>query len=270
MVCTHCSHSFNLKTIVLIIGLSERIFDMSTNQTKSSEKSSGSKIHKYHRIRIKERFLREGLVSFETHNILELLLFYTIPVRDTNVLAHELLNEFGSLHGVFDAPYEELCKIKGISEHTATLIKLIPQLFQRYMDSKLQPGAVYDTTEKRAQFLVPKYIGRTIEILLVVALDEENHITAWQILDEGNFNQVPVITSMIIQFTMKHQSYRILLSHNHPQGMATPSREDRYLTQSLKKTFIEIGIILEDHIIIGKNLDYYSLKEHGMMDYFAG
>ncbi len=242
----------------------------SSNQTKSPKKSSASDLHKYHRIRTKNRFLREGLDSFETHNVLELLLFYTIPIKDTNALAHELLNEFGALHSVFDAPYEELCKIKGISKHTATLIKLIPQLFQRYMDSKLQPGAVYDTTEKRSQFLVPKYIGRTVEILLIAALDDENHITAWKILDEGDFNQVPVINSMIVQFAMKHQSHRILLSHNHPLGMATPSRDDRYLTQSLKNTLAEIGILLEDHIIVGKNLDYYSLKEHGLIDYFAG
>ena len=70
-------------------------------------------MHDGHRQRLKDRFLREGIDNFEDHNILELLLFFGIPRRDTNTLAHNLMEKFGTLSGVFEAPFEELCKVKG-------------------------------------------------------------------------------------------------------------------------------------------------------------
>ena len=85
-------------------------------------------MHSQHRKRMKERFLLEGLEHFEPHNILELLLFYSVPQKDTNETAHLLIERFGSLRGVLDAPFEELCRVPGIKEHSATLIKLIPAL----------------------------------------------------------------------------------------------------------------------------------------------
>ena len=100
----------------------------------------GVHMHSEHRKRLKGRFLREGLEHFEPHNVLELLLFYSIPQKDTNETAHLLMQRFGSLQGVFDAPFEELCRVPGIKEHSATLIKLIPSLARLY--------AAGETTEK--------------------------------------------------------------------------------------------------------------------------
>ena len=89
-------------------------------------------LHDGHRNRLKNRFLNEGLTNFEDHNVLELLLFYSIPRSDTNEIAHELLNKFGSLHGVFEAGMEDLMSVNGISRHSAVLIKMIPELFVVY------------------------------------------------------------------------------------------------------------------------------------------
>ena len=84
--------------------------------------------HSGHRVRLKQRFLSEGLDAFNEHQILELLLFYTIPLKDTNEIAHDLIKTFGSLSRVFDAHPKELQKVHGISEHSSTLISMIPQL----------------------------------------------------------------------------------------------------------------------------------------------
>ena len=92
--------------------------------------------HEGHRERLKERFLNEGLLGFHDHNILELLLFYVIPRKDTNEIAHELLREFGSLSAVFDADIELLKQVPGIGDNAATFIKLIPQLARAYMMDK--------------------------------------------------------------------------------------------------------------------------------------
>ena len=92
--------------------------------------------HSGHRARVKARFLKEGLDAFEDHNALELLLFYAIPQRDTNELAHKLISAFGSFSAVFDAPVESLMQVGGIKENTAILIKLIPALYGKYAQSK--------------------------------------------------------------------------------------------------------------------------------------
>ena len=105
-------------------------------------------IHDGHRQRLKSRFLSQGLESFEDHNILELLLFYSIPRSDTNEIAHYLLKEFKTLSGVFDAPVEELCKIKGVSLHTATLIKLIPEMMAVYHTDKTKDTKIACTLEE--------------------------------------------------------------------------------------------------------------------------
>ena len=89
-------------------------------------------LHEGHRQRLKERFLREGLDHFEPHTVLELLLFYAVPQRDTNELAHRLIARFGSLDAVFDAAFDELCAVEGIGRNTATLLKLVPDLTRRY------------------------------------------------------------------------------------------------------------------------------------------
>ena len=101
--------------------------------------------HEGHRQRLKNRFLEHGLESFEKHNILELLLFYSIPQKDTNDLAHTLLDHFGTLRGVFEADFSELIKIPGIKENTATLIKLIPELAREYMFEEVSEDKVFDT-----------------------------------------------------------------------------------------------------------------------------
>lgn len=104
--------------------------------------------HEGHRERLKNRFLTSSLDNFEPHNILELLLFYSIPRQDTNEIAHALLDRFGSLKGVFDADFSELIKIKGIKENSATLIKLIPQISRAYMFEEINKEKIFDHIDK--------------------------------------------------------------------------------------------------------------------------
>ena len=99
---------------------------------KNAVKKENKNIHEGHRDRLRKRFLDEGLDNFHDHNVLELLLFYSIPRKDTNEEAHNLIDTFGSLSGVFNASHEDLCKVKGIGENTATLIKMMPELFKKY------------------------------------------------------------------------------------------------------------------------------------------
>jgi hypothetical protein len=137
-------------------------------------------MHEHHRKRMKERFLREGIAYFEPHNVLELLLFYAIPQKDTNEIAHRLIERFGSLSAVFEAPFSELIQVEGIKEHSATLIKLIPELAGRYVsESYGTKGVLLPTLDDAAEYLKSKYIGVTKEIVYLLLLDK--NISFWTV-----------------------------------------------------------------------------------------
>ena len=119
--------------------------------------------HKDHRSRLRCRFLSEGLSSIPDHNILELLLFFAIPRKDTNEIAHSLIDKFGSLSGVFDADYNLLINTEGIGENAATLIKLIPSLARAYLMDKETRYPNFSDIHKLGTFLVNYFIGMTKE-----------------------------------------------------------------------------------------------------------
>jgi DNA repair protein RadC len=130
-----------------------------TEYMPETEEQENSSMHIGHRERVKELFLRTGLDSFSSHSVLELLLFYAIPQKDTNPIAHRLIRQFGSLSAVFDAPFDELLNVDGIGRSAAILIKMIPQLCRRY-EEDLQNGkiTIFDY-EEAGKLFVKKYIG---------------------------------------------------------------------------------------------------------------
>lgn len=93
-------------------------------------------VHDDHRRRVYERFLREGLAGFEEHNAMEFLLFLARPRGDTNPLAHALIDRFGSLSAVLDAPIEELERVPGVGHSSAVVLKFIPQMCAYYLENK--------------------------------------------------------------------------------------------------------------------------------------
>ena len=133
-------------------------------------------LHEGHRKRMKERFIKSGLDDFAPHNILELLLFYSIPRGDTNPVAHRLIDTFGSLSGVFDATPEELAKVDGVGENSAILISMIPQIARKYLEDKADTANIVGGCSDIGAFLLPKFVGRTNEALMMVSIDNKNKI----------------------------------------------------------------------------------------------
>lgn len=127
--------------------------------------------HAKHRERLRHRFLVNGLDGFSEHNVLEMLLFYSIPRKDTNELAHELIDRFGSLANVFDAPYEALKRIDGVGERTATLLKFIPALCGEYRLSRNEVKAVIRTRDEAVEYLAPYFTDMQTEYAVLLSLD---------------------------------------------------------------------------------------------------
>ena len=219
-------------------------------------------LHEGHRKRMKERFSKSGLDDFAPHNILELLLFYSIPRGDTNPVAHRLIDTFGSLSGVFDATPEELAKVDGVGENSAILISMIPQIARKYLEDKADTANIVGGCSDIGAFLLPKFVGRTNEALMMVSIDNKNKIISCSVVAEGTVDSAKVSRRKIMEEAMKVKATRVILAHNHPCGVAVPSSEDVVMTKEIGRLFAQVGIELVDHIIVA-NDDYVSMAASG-------
>ncbi len=225
-----------------------------------------STVHDGHRIRLKQRFLDNGLENFPEHVIIELLLFYGISRKNTNEIAHELINKFKSVSGVFDADINELMEIKGITEHTAILLKLIPQLLNVYVVEK-QIDQKLNNVKSVCEYFKTCYVGVKLEQLKVCCLDDNLRVVDCLTVQEGNVNTVSVDVRKIIETIFKTNCSMVILSHNHPNGTAIPSNADIVTTQKIFDALKVVGISMLDHIIVAPD-GVISMKDNGYFDIF--
>ncbi len=219
--------------------------------------------HDGHRKRLKARFVKSGLDDFEPHNVLELLLFYSVPRKDTNPLAHRLINRFGSLSGVFDARPEELMKVDGVTENTAVLISMVPQMARKYLEDKADAVNAISGFNDIGTYLMPKFIGRTVETIMLASLDNKNKIISCNIVAEGENDHANLSKRKVMEEAMRVGATRVILAHNHPRGFAVPSSEDIYLTREIYSLLRSVGIELVDHVVFAED-DFVSLAASGI------
>ncbi|QAT49735.1 DNA repair protein RadC [Caproiciproducens sp. NJN-50] len=221
-------------------------------------------LHGGHRERVKSQFLKNGLDSFQPHSILELLLYYAIPLKDTNPIAHQLLQKFGSLSGTFDAPYEELLKVDGIGRSAATLIKLIPQICRRYQEDIDRDKIVIYSYDEAGKRLVNKFIGRQNEVVVLMLLDSKTRILFCDVVDEGSVNSANIYIKKIVRLSVQYDASYAILSHNHPSGSCLPSKQDLSTTRWVYEALDTVEVRLIDHIIVSGN-DYLSIAQSKLM-----
>lgn len=217
-------------------------------------------IHKGHRQRVREKFLKSEFNSMHPHEILEFLLFFALRQGDTNPIAHELINEYGTLTGVFDAPYDDLLKIKGLGENSAILLKMIAPLAREYMSSSVENFSI-TSTKLAVEFLKPQFIGRVDETVVLTVLDNKSSVIKSDIIHVGSVNSVNVNVRKIVEYCFKYNASAIILAHNHPNGIAIPSNADIITTKKLKDAVELLGIKFLDHIVIGAN-DFVSMADN--------
>lgn len=224
-------------------------------------------IHDGHRQRMKAKFLQSGLENFDSHNILEILLYYALPRSDTNEVAHNLINRFGSLSAVFDAPIEELCKVGGLSEHSAILIKLVPEIYSAYSIDKLKNIKTIKTSKEAGEYFVPRFAAKTTEEVWIALLDDKYNIVKCVKVGLGNVNSTRISVKNIIAETTKSGATNVMIRHNHPAGVALPSKDDISLTEKINLALKLVDVKLLDHIIVADG-DYYSMADNSKLDIF--
>lgn len=220
-------------------------------------------IHEGHRHRLKERFRKEGLDGFTDVQILELLLFFCIPRRDTNPIAHELLARFGSLHQVLDAPLHELEKVEGIGQQASTLISLTRQMARSYSVSQASVGKILNTTAKCGEYVKPFFLGKREETIYLLCLDAKCKVLGCSEVGRGSVNSAGLSVRKIVETALAFNATSVVLAHNHPSGLAIPSNEDVATTLRVSVALYAVGIFLADHIVVSED-DFVSMVESGM------
>ncbi len=217
-----------------------------------------------HRERLRARYRQVGEAALQDYELLELLLTYAIPRRDTKLLAKKLLERFRTLARVFEAEPAVLEEVDGIGPQTATLISLIRPLATRFL--KAVPGGktILRSTGEAAAYFQAKLKGLAEEEFHVAFVNAKNAVTGTECLQRGTVDQSAVYVRKVIERALAHKASGFILAHNHPSGDPTPSAHDRELTQAVKAAAMSVGVRFLDHLIIG-DATPFSFKAIGLV-----
>ena len=215
-------------------------------------------IHIGHRQRLKDRFRAEGLDHFSERHVLELLLFYAIPQRDTAPVAQALLDRFDTLPQVLEAPLEELEKVPGIGHNAAVFLSLVTAAGRYYQINAASHVSALQTVADCGKYLLPRFYGRTHEVVYLLCLDAKCKVLSCKEVGEGSVNSAAVPIRKIVEIALAANATSVVLAHNHPSGIAIPSAEDIATTKLVANALMMVDVVLNDHIIVADD-DYTSL-----------
>lgn len=219
-------------------------------------------MHEGHRQRLRERFRLEGLEHFAPHEVLELILFYARARGDVNPLAHRLLETFGSLKGVLEAPVDQLCLVDGVGQETATLLSLMVPVFRRYALCLCEEKTTLNNFIAAEEYCRALLTGMRKERFYMVALSAQMRVIGHRLVSEGTLTEVPAYPRLIVETALNYNAHSVVLCHNHPAGEPMPSRGDIEVTYSLDKVLASLNIMLLDHVVVGDG-GTYSMVRHG-------
>lgn len=236
------------------------------NINKSAMLEIMSNEHAGHRERIRDRVRKEGLKNFQDYQVLEYVLTFAIPYKDTNEIAHRLIGKFGSFYGVLEADEEDLAQIKGMGQSSAHFIANLRNIFHYYEFDRSKRVAKIIGPGGAKDYIKPFLVNKLIEEMYVVCLTPKNKIVSVEKISEGTNNETNVSIRLIVDKMSKSKVSNVIVAHNHPKGKAHPSFNDDKFTKALATTLTITGCHLLDHIIIGEDNDYYSYREHARLE----
>ena len=206
--------------------------------------------HKGHRQRMRARVEQYGLESLEPHEALEYVLYITNTRKDTNGLAHVLINRFGDFAGVLDASEEDLLTVEGVGPSTARMLHLLPQVGRYYTQCAVNGKKCMKTTDQ-----------------LLTALDGRSRIKGLFWLRDGTSDRVSLEIKDVVAAALKGGTDSVVLCHNHPNGVALPSREDLMATENIVRALGLVKVHLRDHIILTEG-EYFSMREANRLPFY--
>lgn len=218
-------------------------------------------IHAGHRERLRGTFAEHGADSLRTHQLLELLLFYAIPYKDTNPIAHALLTRFGSLREIFAAPISELESVEGVGRNAAVMLKLVFDSAMEYLEIGSDRPS-FNTTRAIGLYLSEFYRGADTEFVSLMLLDNSNSLITCKRVFDGDVSSSALHVSELVGIAIRAGASSVVIAHNHPGGLAIPSSDDLHTTRELARAFAVSGMLLIDHVIIAGDDFSSTIKSH--------
>ena len=220
--------------------------------------------HSGHRMRMKKKLAKYGLDAFEPHEVLEIMLYYAIPQRDTNNIAKQLIDHFGSFSSLLDAPPQAL-RSAGLTEHQILYLKMIPDLTRLYLLDKHQNTHGVFGYSDISSYIIDRFIGfENKEHVLLILMDVKGKAVYSGIVSHGDFSSASISFRDIIMLALNYAATSAFLAHCHPSGQALPSKEDILVTRELKEALRTVGVELVDHYIVADH-DCVSLADSGLI-----
>ena len=217
-----------------------------------------------HRKRQKDKFLKNSPSSFSDYELLELMLFQSIPRKDVKPLAKELLNKFGNLNNLINVDNENLSEVQGTNKSIFIHLQIIKELMNRALVGQVMNQNVIGSWSALLEYLKFNMGNLRLEQFRVLFLNKKNALIADEIMATGTIDQTPVYPREIIKRVLVHEAGSIILVHNHPSGNAKPSNSDIELTMQIVNACKTVNVGVHDHVIIGKS-GYYSFKTNMLL-----
>ena len=219
-----------------------------------------NKRHKGHRQRMRERVQSYGLDSLAEHEALEYVLYLTNAQKDTNGIAHDLIDRFGDFAAVLEASEEDLCSGECVVPSTARMLHLLPQISRYYGRSRTSTTRCIKTPEQMGSYLMAKFAWSDYERAMLVSLDSRKRVRAAVWLREGTSDRVSLDIKNVVAAAIKGGTDAVVLCHNHPNGVALPSLEDMDATGSIARALGLVNVHLLDHFIL-TDTEYFSMRD---------
>ncbi len=217
-------------------------------------------MHEGHRERLRQTYIENGIDGLHDHQVLELILTYALPRIDTNPIAHKLLQCYGSLRAVFEAPVEDLTKVKGIGTSAAVLLKLIGDTDRRMARREAEKVKIKNSAEAM-RFVMTLFEDKRYEAVYLLSLNKAREIVHADKISSGTVTQSAIYPRLIVEYAIRHGAHSAILAHNHPSGDLTPSKQDIDVTKEIISALALIDVKLDDHIIVSKTNAYSCLQD---------
>lgn len=218
-----------------------------------------------HRDRLRERFLSAGPDALPDYELLELLLFQAIPRRDVKPLAKELLTAFGSLWAVTQASPEQLKARFGFSDGIIAALRVVGAIGLRMARQQVIGQPILSSWQKLLDYCAGAMAHEPVEQFRLLFLDRKNTLIADEVQQRGTVDHTPVYPREVVRRALELSASAVILVHNHPSGDPTPSRADIEMTKQIMAAATALGVVVHDHVIIGKGGRYVSFKSAGLM-----
>ena len=203
--------------------------------------------HSGHRDRLRRKF---RLNVLEEHELLEMMLFGVIPRKNTNEIAHELIDRFGGLWGVLQANEEDLCKVNGVGKNTALYIKGMERCVEICIEQRKEAMKKLDRLSQMQGYLKGLFAQESDEHVYILIFSNSKKLISCNLLGKGSSAVANISVRKVVDLVLAHNAASAVIAHNHPDGNPEPSKEDILITEKIKDTLEAVNVKLFDHVVV--------------------